>query len=31
MRSLLYPAETLTEENIKQLASGGLWEATTSE
>jgi hypothetical protein len=29
MHSLLYPTETMTDENIKQLASGGLWEATT--
>jgi hypothetical protein len=29
MHSLLHPTETMTEENIKQLASGGLWEATT--
>ena len=31
MRSLLYPSESITEEHIQQLATGGLWEATTTE
>jgi hypothetical protein len=31
MHTLLYPPEPLTDERVKQLAQGGLWEATTTE